>query len=59
MITRMCSVNIDTDDCQDEFQKKSDAVSETLAQKTNETGLAITDIISVEESFIHQINKGV
>lgn len=57
MITRMCSVNIDTDDCQDEFQKKSDAVSETLAQKTNETGLAITDIISVEESFIRQIES--
>ena len=53
----MCSVNIDTDDCQDEFQKKSDAVSETLAQKANETGLAITDIISVKQSFIHQIES--
>ena len=53
----MGSVNIDTDDCQDEFQKKSDAVSETLAQKANETGLAISDIISVEKSFIHQIES--
>ena len=57
LITRMCSVNIDTDDCQDEFQKKSDAVSETLAQKANETGLVITDIISVKQSFIHQIES--
>ena len=52
----MRTVVIDTDN-EDEFQKKTDAVSETLAIKAVETGMDITNIISVEPSSIHQIQS--
>ena len=47
---------IDTDN-EDEFQKRTDAVSETLAIRAVETGMDITNIISVEPSSIYQIQS--
>ena len=42
---------------EDEFQKKTDAVSAVLGTKAKETGLTITNIISVERSSIYQIES--
>ena len=55
--TCMNSVNVPPNDNADEFQRKTDAVSQFLAEKTSEIGLTISDVISVELSVIRNADS--
>ena len=53
----MNSMNVPPIDNADESQRKTDAVSQFLAEKTSEIGLTISDVISVELSVIRNADS--